>query len=447
MKRKIFKISWIFVAISLVFSLVACGNTKDTPDVKQNESESNDEEKSSDEGKTITLIASQDWIKDPELELAEKFTEETGIKVDYQIIPADQYPNLLTTKLNSGECADVFMHQSGKFDIVSLLQIEKNAIDLSDQEWVERFEDAVKDQVSVDGKVYGMTIWDQSDSYAYIYNKAIFAKYDLDPPTTFDEFKEICQILLDNDITPIYENVSSGWHHQLNFFDVAAAYDEYNKNLVDDLNSNKETFADNEIFTKMLEQMKEVVEAGYWGEYYMSNTYEETASSMVSGNFAMTVNMMGRIADIVEAGGNEEDYGIFPVPYLDNQIISETPCGPSKFIYSGSENIDIAKKYLDFLAKSENLQYMIDNEGSFNSLPFTGLKPTYSEEMKQAIEQYKPGTSTVYQNAVIYLNPQWMEIGTDITSMLMGDIEPQDVVNSIDQRRIDQATAAGDSNW
>ena len=75
MKRKIFKISWIFVAISLVFSLVACGNTKDTPDVKQNESESNDEEKSSDEGKIITLIASQDWIKDPELELAEKLAK------------------------------------------------------------------------------------------------------------------------------------------------------------------------------------------------------------------------------------------------------------------------------------------------------------------------------------------------------------------------------------
>lgn len=79
-------------------------------------------------------MASQDWIQDAELELAEKFTEETGIKVDYQIVPADQYTNLLMTKLNTGECTDIFASQAGQFDIVTQLNVEKNALDLSDSE-------------------------------------------------------------------------------------------------------------------------------------------------------------------------------------------------------------------------------------------------------------------------------------------------------------------------
>ncbi len=54
-----------------------------------------------------------------------KFTEETGIKVDYQIIPSDQYVNLLMTKLNTGECTDIFGAQSGKFDIKDQINVEK----------------------------------------------------------------------------------------------------------------------------------------------------------------------------------------------------------------------------------------------------------------------------------------------------------------------------------
>src|SRR5664279_2943802 len=117
---------------------------------------------------SISVMASQDWVKDPEMQLAKKFEAKTGIKVDYQIVPSDQYTTLLTTKLNSGQAADIFMSQTGKFDIVSSLQIAKNGVDLTDQPWVSRFDASVKDQTSTGGKVYGITIWDQSDSYAYI---------------------------------------------------------------------------------------------------------------------------------------------------------------------------------------------------------------------------------------------------------------------------------------
>lgn len=462
MKKR--SLAFLLAAAVLFGSLAGCsGGGTDNSAEKTQQSDSSAEEAS--ESKTedtkseenaapksdtvLTVTASQDWVKDPELELAQKFTEETGIEVDYQIIPSDQYPNLLTTKLNSGECADIFMHQSGMFDIVSLLQIEKNAVDLSDQEWAGRFEQAVKDQVSVNGKCYGITIWDQGDSYVYLYNKTIFADLGLQVPTNFEEFKQVCQTIQDSGVTPIFECVADGWHHQLNFFDIANAYNQSEAGLIEKLNSNQTKFAEAPAFSKMLTQMKEVVDAGYWGENYMSNEYVDIGPAMASGEYAMAVNMMGRVSLITDADPSQsaENFGFFPAPYLDNQVIAETPCGPSKFIFSGSKNIDAAKQYLEFLARPENLQYMIDNEGSFNSLPFEGLNSAYSPEMLEAMEKYKTGDATVYQMVINYLNPQWMEIGSDLTAYLLGDMTVEQVVAGIDQRRADQASAAGDENW
>src|SRR5688572_17089210 len=60
-------------------------------------------------GTTLTYIASQNWVLDSELELAKKFEAETGVHVDFQIIPSDQYFNVLETKLEAGgEGIDIF---------------------------------------------------------------------------------------------------------------------------------------------------------------------------------------------------------------------------------------------------------------------------------------------------------------------------------------------------
>jgi raffinose/stachyose/melibiose transport system substrate-binding protein len=399
--------------------------------------------------KSISVMASQDWVRGPELDLAKKFEKETGIKVDYQIIPADQYGNVLSTKLNSGDAADIFMNQSGKFDIISQLHIQKNGVDLTDQEWAPRMDPGAKEQVSVDGKVYGQTIWDVSDSWAYIYNKKIFDRLGLKPPTTFNEFMTVNAALLKASVTPIYEPVKDGWHAQLNFFDVSAAYNKSDPNLVSGLNANKTTFAAHPIFKNRIQQMKQVYDAGYWGDNALSNEFANTASEMASGKYAMTVNSIGRIADIVAAGKDytEDDFGIFPVPYLDNQIIASAPAGPTKFIFAKSTKIDTAKKYLAFLAKPENLQYMIDKEPTFNALSFTGLKTTYPPAMAQAIKDFRTDDTVTYQDVVIYLNPQWTDFGKDLTSYLVGDMSADQVIANIDQRRADQAEAARDPNW
>ena len=108
---------------------------------------------------TLTYLASQGWVFDAEQALGQKFEEQTGIHIDYQIIPSDQYFTVLKTKLNSGEGPDIFGGQSGVSDLVVQYDVEKNAVDLSDEPWAKLEDPLVAAQSTVNGKLYGLTLW------------------------------------------------------------------------------------------------------------------------------------------------------------------------------------------------------------------------------------------------------------------------------------------------
>ena len=403
-----------------------------------------------DEGTTITVMASQDWVYDAEMELGKQFEEETGIKVDYQIVPADQYYNMLMTKLNSGEGPDIFGGQSGSFDIVSQYNVEKNAVDLSDQAWVETYDEFAKEQTSVDGKVYGMTYYDVSTDYYVVYNKKIFEENGLEVPTTYAEFEEICQTLLNNDIIPIYEPCADGWHQTMWFTEIGGKYEELVPGIVDDLNNNKIKFADVPELKEALDQLNDMAQKGYFGDNYLSDEYTDLLMNLGSGEYAMALEKPGQIAAIAEASDGqytEDDFGMFVIPLLDNDVYPQHPCGPSRFVYSGSEHQEEAKQYLEYIASADSVQYMIDNCDKIENLPFdVGQTPSYSEETQTFLDAAEK-EGTVFQDSIKYLNPQWTELTQDIVSMFIGDMTSEDVLNAIDERRATQAEAVGDENW
>ena len=382
---------------------------------------------------TLTFMASQDWVQDAELALAEKFTEQTGIKVDYQIVPSDQYPNLLQTKLNAGECTDIFCSQAGRFDIVTTLNVAKNAVDLSAEAWTKTMEATAVAEVSVDGMIYGQPMQDTSAVWAIAYNKKIFSDLGLAVPKTWAEFTAVCDAILATGVTPVFEPVSDGWHQVLWFAELGAAYDKAEPGLVDALNANTKKLADSAIMKTAVEQIKEMADKGYWGENYMADVYADQPAKMASGEYAMTLANQGlpqQVADL-NAGLTADDIGFFVMPIADNQMLNVNPVGPTRFIYSGSKNIDAAKQYLAFLAQPENLQYMIDNVAKFQNLPYSGLTPKYSGTVKEFYDMYAE-YGTVLQTSVKYVNPQWMEIGKEIVSVIQGTEDALTMLGNID---------------
>jgi raffinose/stachyose/melibiose transport system substrate-binding protein len=399
---------------------------------------------------TLTYMASQDWVFDAEKALGQKFEDQTGIHIDYQIVPSGDYFNLLKTKLNTGEAPDIFGGQSGVSDLKLQYDVEKNAVDLSAEPWAKQEDPLVAAQSTVNGKLYGLTYTDVlSTSWVINYNKTIFQKYNLSVPTNYADFKALCQTLLDNGIQPVYEPVSDGWHQVLWFPELGPRFEQVTPGLADALNANKATFTGNQTMLTALTQLDEMYQLGLFGKNALSDAYADAQSVMASGKAAMVLygTAFPQLVEAAYPDVKADTFGFFVMPLADNQVLNVNPAGPTEFIYSGGKHIAEAKMYFDFITQPENLQYYIDNNPKALSLPFAGVKSKFTPELQAFFDAHKDMRGTVYQTAVNYVNPQWMDIGKDIVAMFTGTLTPEGMLKNIDLRRTDMAKTAQDPNW
>ncbi len=471
MKKKLVS---LLLCGALVFSLTACSGGGDMSAASNAEPAASTEEEaapadngdeapaeesadtSSDTsaaGTTITVMASQDWVEDAEQELGKKFEEQTGIHVDYQIVPADQYQDLLLTRLNSGEGPDIWGAQSG-FALKTTYNVEDNAVDLSNEPWAGSYSVFSAEQTGVDGKNYGLTYYDTTTDYYMVYNKKLFEAAGASVPTTFAELKDTCDKLAASGVTPIYEPMADGWHLLMLWTENAQVHDKKNPGIIDKLNNNTATFADDADMKLAVDQLKELYDNDYFGDNALSDEFADAEGYLASGEFAMCMLKPGAINTIVASdlnteGYTEDDFGLFLLPLCDNQYLNVHPTGPSRFIYSGSPNIDAAKQYLAFLLEKDNVQYLIDQASDVENLPVeVGQTPEYSKTTLDFLGSYDDDHSgMVLQDVVLYYNEQWMDINADLAALFIGDMTSDEVLQNIDDRRAELAAAASDPNW
>lgn len=399
---------------------------------------------------TLTYMTSQGWVLDAHTALYEKFEAETGIAIDAQIVPADQYYNVLKTKLNSGEITDIFGGQSGVNTLIIDLNVEKNAVDLSGEPWAGKMDPLVASQATVNGKLYGLTYWDPLGLVWVVnYNKKVFADNGIEVPTTYAELKAAAEKLMAAGVQPIYEPVSDGWHHVLWFPELGPNYEAAEPGLAEKLNTNQATFAGNAKMLENLTQLKEMYDMGFMGENAIADANADAPAKLASGEIAMVVNPLAYATTVANEvpGTDPNNIGVFLMPLGDNEILNVNPGGPTMFISQNSPHIAEAKQFFDWMTQPEQLQFFIDSAPQVLTMPFEGIKTKFSPSQQAFMDQYKDSRGIVYQIAVNYINSQWMEIGKDITAMFTGAMTPEQVLESVDKRRAEYAKAAKDPGW
>jgi raffinose/stachyose/melibiose transport system substrate-binding protein len=379
------------------------------------------------------------------------FEAQTGIHLDFQIIPSAQYSQVLQTKLQSGQGVDLFLDQAGVSGLTLTDNVQTNAVDLSNESWVKRLDPVVAAQSTVNKKLYGAEVWDVVGANYWVvsYNKSIFTKYGLSVPKTFSDFESVCATLLQNGITPIYEPISDGWHQVLWYPSIGGQMEALEPGLYDNLNANKTTLTADANSLKAVTQLNDLYQKGYFGKSALSAKEADTSKQMASGQFAMTLSEISRGTQIASAFPTFKatDFGYFPDPILDNQLQPVHPAGPTWMIDSKSTHVAEAKAWLDFMMEPSNLQWLINNTPDFETLPFTGVKAKWDASQQAFFDTYKEATVPVLQDGVNYVNPQWMLMGQNFVSMFTGQSTPQKVLQAIDAERTKEAKAAKDPAW
>ncbi len=401
-------------------------------------------------GSSITLMASADWITDAEMDLGTDFEAATGIQVIYDIYPDAVYLNTLFEKLDSDTPPDIFMTQSG-LAIKNTYQLDQYCVDLSDEPWMEAYDDFSAAETSISGRNYGMSYFDNTIDYYMVYNKKILEKAGVtEVPATYNDFVDMCQKISAIGVIPIYEPMADGWHQTMLFAEIGQVFEKLEPGTIEKLNNNEIKFAEIAPMKLALDQIQQLAQNGYMGRNFSTDVYENAVGYLANGEYAMCMLKPGSIESIISSemnkGYKKEDFGIMLLPICDNQTLNVHPTTPSKFINNASENVAAAKLYLQYIATKESVQYVIDHADNVDNLPFElGQTPNYDNVTTNFLDQFSDENSgLVLQDVVTYFNEQWGEISTDILKMCEGKLSSEDVLNQIDTRRAELAKAADD---
>lgn len=167
----------------------------------------------------------------------------------------------------------------------------------------------IAESFTVDGKIYAVPY-----SIIYntlIYNKNVFAEYNLEIPETFDEFLTVCQTLKDNGITPIALKNDS-WAGFIWFQAMLASYDPQ---LYQDVCDGTRAYTDEDVVTVM-NQWKEMLDKGYFST---PMTIQDMTKSLANGTVAMELEPNYEAGTLVKEYGMVagEDIGTFVLPSMN----------------------------------------------------------------------------------------------------------------------------------
>ncbi len=300
-KRKMTNILKLLCIPFCIILLTGCGS-----DFSENDLAFRDMARASKlSGSTITLMASADWVTDAEMQLGTNFEAATGIQVVYDLYQDDVYLNTLFAKLDSDNPPDIFMTQSG-LAIKNTYQLDKYAVDLSNEPWIAVYDTFSAAETSIDGCNYGMSYFDNTTDYYMVYNKKLLSRAGVtEVPTTYEAFIAMCQDVADTGVIPIYEPMADGWHQTMLFAETGQFLDKREPGVIEKLNNNTITFAEIDALRLALEQIQNLALSGYMGKNFATDTYDNTEGYLANGEYAMCMLRPGMIYSIVSSEMNK----------------------------------------------------------------------------------------------------------------------------------------------
>lgn len=137
--------------------------------------------------------------------------ENPNVTIKTEVLENEQYKNKLKVLSASNELPDVgitwaagFMEPYVQGGLFAPLDDILNGPELKD-----KFVPGTTEGFQIDGKTYGLPI--ELNITPIYYNKEIFKKYNLEVPTTYEQFKQVVKTLSDNGVAPIALGNKDRW--------------------------------------------------------------------------------------------------------------------------------------------------------------------------------------------------------------------------------------------
>jgi len=411
MRRRLKSMTLGLLAGTLALSLAACGTAKNTDNEGGQTSGGSSKV-------TLELAISKSSQDSPFIAdwLIEEFEQETGIKINLQLIPAEQSTTVLQTKLAVDEVPDLIQYNLAS--AVTDLNLERNFEILDNEPWVSRIQNP--DVLSAFGHIYGFHVSQDTGMQGVVYNKDIFEELGLSIPKNYEEFLAVCEAIKAAGYTPVFMPYKDAW--AANIWPAAAFADWAAKNdptLFDDLNSNKKQWTDIPAFEEILKQQYQIYKLGYTNADVLADSYDMAVGKFLSKEVAMMF-MGDWLIQNITSQDPSMNIGLFAIPYAEDPSIGASPLGGQLFIPKKSKHIEEAKKYLEFIASPEIAQRIVDAESYVSNLSdvTTPEQPEYKQEIIDNYITPKKVTLTMDAHMIVDQNEWYRNLQDQFTGMI-----------------------------
>ncbi|MCJ7842127.1 ABC transporter substrate-binding protein [Lederbergia sp. NSJ-179] len=412
-------------AIIILGSLGACGaggNTKTDGDQERDKI-------------TVLLRSSETGNKYKILKkMLTEFSKEKGLKEpEFELISSDaDYLTKLQLYINSDTLPDIYGAANGalsdaaqQIDAMVNIGEELKRIDMYDQmneALIDFFADAK------DGEMYLFP--EALYTEYFVYRKDIFEKYNLTPPTTWEEFLKISETLKEKGEIPLIVAGKDNWvlMRYLSFAPWRVTYDKFITGYI----NGEESFQENKAAQYGVELLHTLGTKGYFQPGFMSTDYNAAHDVFYGGTGAMMYTGSGtmyRALDMYDEG----KLGLFPVPAVEGEenIPTNTP------IHGGFGTAFNAKTYDKTM--QEFFEYMCENytDEAFNTAsvfsPFKGEMP---KDLHPMFYEIKPMIESATEGWVSWDDKLDSAVLTDLVTeqqkLAQGTITPEEFEKKAD---------------
>ncbi|MUT68803.1 extracellular solute-binding protein [Paenibacillus sp. NEAU-GSW1] len=290
--------------------------------------------------------------------------EHTNVTIKQEVLDNEQYKNKLKVLASSNQLPDVGVTWAAGF-----LQpyVEGNLFtpldDLLGGELNGKFVNGTTEAYAIDGKTYGLPL--EFNISPIYYNKAIFEKYSLEVPTTYEQLKQVMKTLNDNGVAPITLGNKDRWTGSLWYMYLADRFagQEALANAINGTGSFKD-----ENLVKAASEVQALVDSNAFVKGFNGLSNEEAKSEFINGKAAMY--MMGTW-ELPNWTSNEDipkefrdSVGFFKFPTVEGGKgnIDSWVGGPGVglFVSESSKVKEEAKKFVEYFVQKWGEQAVTD---------------------------------------------------------------------------------------
>jgi len=311
---------------------------------------------------TVSLLTSQNQNDQLMINaLTDAYTAlHPNVTFDLEIppVPVEEVPNLVQTRLATGEMNDIFYFNSGA--LIQPLNPSETLVDLSGEPFIANIAESFLPTVSQNGGIYGVPVG-YAASGGVLYNKKIFEQVGVSVPKSWAEFEANNEKIKAAGIPPVLQTYGDTWTSQL--FVLADNYNvaQAHPNFAEDYTNNKAKYAELPEAMAGFEHLQEGFEKGWYQPDFETALFEQGLQMLANGEVAqypMLTQVMNTIATNYPDQVN--DIGFFALPGKDASKNGATVWMPLAFFIpqTTTENLDVAKDFFAFVASTEGTDAM-----------------------------------------------------------------------------------------